>query len=330
MPESSTVDVALVQQPSVFFDLEAADAVAAGHVRDAAAAGASLVVFPEVWFGGYPAWVFGRAGWQDPVAKRWYARMLETSPVLGAHDDLDDDLRAVRQAAADAGVTVVLGVNERSAPHGGTLYNSLVTIDERGHLANVHRKLTPTHAEKLVWAPGDGAGLRAVETGAGRIGGLVCWEHWNPLARQAMHEQHEQVHVAVFPDAPPSHQLAARSYAFEGRCYVLLAAAHVSVQDLPDELVDDFRRGADPARADEDVLFDGGSAVAAPTGEWLVPPVVGDATTIHATLDLSLLQGEKLDMDLAGHYQRPDVFAFDVDRGRPARSDAWGGATARG
>lgn len=316
MPESSIVDVAVVQQPSVFFDLEGSDAVAAEHVRDAAARGASLVVFPEVWFGGYPAWVFGRAGWQDPVAKRWYARLLETSPVLGPPDDLDDDLREVRRAAADHGVTVVVGVNERNARHGGTLYNSLVTIDERGHLANVHRKLTPTHAEKLVWAPGDGAGLRAVDTRAGRVGGLVCWEHWNPLARQALHAEHEQVHVAAFPDAPPSHQLAARSYAFEGRCHVVLAAAYVSVQDLPDELVDDFRRGADPAQAEGDVLFDGGSAVAGPTGEWLVPPVVGEPGLVHARLDLGSAAGEKLDMDLAGHYQRPDVFRLDVDRSR--------------
>jgi len=126
-----------------------------------------------------------------------------------------------------------MGLNERARAHAGTLYNSLVTIGADGTVRGVHRKLTPTHTERVVWAPGDAAGLIAHDTPVGRVGGLVCWEHWHPLARQALHVQDEQIHIAAWPDLPDMHRVASRAYAFEGRCFVLCAGQYLST-DVPD------------------------------------------------------------------------------------------------
>lgn len=176
-----TTTVAIVQQPPALLDLDESLRRAVAHITEAARSGADLVVFPETWLTCYPAWVFGLAGWRDAEARRWHARLLEQSPVLDPGGD--DALAPVRAAAREHGVTVVLGLNERAAPASGSLYNSLLTIGPDGGTLNVHRKLTPTHTERIVWAAGDGAGLRVVETPAGRVGSLVCWEHFHPLAR---------------------------------------------------------------------------------------------------------------------------------------------------
>ena len=202
--------VAIVQRPPALLDLAASFDRAVAAVEEAD--GADLVVFPETWLTGYPAWVFGMAGWGDPEGRAWYARLLRESPAVGAPDDRDDGLASLRAAAERTRTSIVIGLNERV---GGTLFNSLATIGPDGALLNLHRKLVPTHTERIVWAPGDAAGLRAVDTPVGRLGGLVCWEHWMPLARQALHADGEQVHVAAWPDIPELHEIAARGYARE-------------------------------------------------------------------------------------------------------------------
>ncbi|MFF8959775.1 carbon-nitrogen hydrolase family protein [Streptomyces sp. NPDC014894] len=307
--------VAIVQQPSALLDLEASLRRAAAHVAEAAATGASLVVFPETWLTGYPAWVFGLAGWRDGAARHWHARLLQESPVLD-HTGGDDDLAPLRAAAREAGVSVVMGLNERPDRSSGTLYNSLITIGPDGGTLNLHRKLTPTHTERIVWAAGDGAGLRVVDTPAGRIGGLVCWEHFNPLARHALHAQHEEVHIAAWPDMPESHTVAARSYALEGRCFVVSAGQIVSTDDLPADLYDAYRTGVGPDAPESGLLFNGGSSVAGPDGSWIVEPVYDRAGIITATLTTGRRYEETLDLDVAGHYARPDVFRLSVDRTR--------------
>jgi nitrilase len=309
------VTVAIVQQPSAMLDLTASVARAADHVTEAAAGGASLVVFPEAWLTCYPAWVFGLAGWRDPDAQRWYARLLDNSAVLDHRGGLDDDLAPVREAARDAGVTVTLGLNERPAPTSGSLYNSLVVIGPDGSTRNLHRKLTPTHTERIVWAAGDAAGLRAVDTPAGRIGGLICWEHFHPLARHALHAQHEELHIAVWPDMPDSHLIAARCYALEGRCHVISAAQIVSTDDIPAGLLEMYRAGIGQD-APEGLLFDGGSHIVAPDGSWVVEPVYGRAGIVTATLDIGARYREVMDLDVAGHYARADVLQLSVDRRR--------------
>lgn len=313
---SRTVTVAAVQHPPAVLDLVESLRRAGEHIAEAAARGAELVVFPETWLSCYPAWVFGLAGWDDAVARRWYARLLAESAVVDQHDGTDDDLAPIREAARDAGVTVVMGLNERAGRASGTLYNSLVTIGPDGRTLNLHRKLTPTHTERIVWGSGDAAGLRVVDTPVGRVGGLVCWEHWSPLSRYALHAQDEQIHVSAWPDAPEMHQLAARSYAFEGRCFVVSAAQILGTNDVPPELLDAYRSGVGPDAPESGFLFVGGSGVIGPDGFWLSPPLVGQVGIVIETLDLSLRDGFQHDLDVAGHYARPDVFDLSVDRRR--------------
>ncbi|WP_253278621.1 nitrilase-related carbon-nitrogen hydrolase [Pseudomonas thivervalensis] len=204
--------------------------------------------------------------------------------------------------------------NERSRHHDGSLYNSLVTIGPDGAILNVYRKLTPTHTERTIWANGDAAGLRVVDTAVGRVGGLVCWEHWHPLARQALHAQDEQIHVAAWPDMPEMHHVAARSYAFEGRCFVLCAGQYLAAGDVPAELLTAYRLGVGGKALERGVLFDGGSGVIAPDGSWVTAPLFGEPRIILATIDLAQIDAQHHDLDVAGHYLRPDVFELSIDR----------------
>ncbi|MDO1583459.1 carbon-nitrogen hydrolase family protein [Rhizobium oryzicola] len=295
----------IIQDTPPLFELETAIAVAREAIRKAGEKGADLVVFPETWLGGYPAWVFGMAGWDSEEARHWFGKLVESSLVLNSsHAD------ALRQAAKEANVTVVMGINERARVSSAILFNSLVTIGPNGDILNVHRKLLPTHTERIVWTPGDGAGLCAVNTPAGRIGGLVCWEHWHPLARHALHAVDEQIHVAVWPDMPSSHQIASRSYAFEGRCFVVSAATYMPAERVPLSLRDAFILGL----GGEDGLR-GGSGVIGPDGEYRIGPVFG-GDTVEATIDLADTIRFKHDLDVTGHYDRRDVFQLSVNRQR--------------
>ena len=193
-----------------------------------------------------------------------------------------------------------------------SLYNSIITIDADGAIVNHHRKLRPTYTEQLVWAPGDGAGLGAVETAVGRVGALICWEHWMPQARQAMHLSNESIHVALWPAVKESHQIASRHYAFEGRAFTLAIGAIMPASDFPPELdlPEDLRAQPDA------LLLNGGSAVIGPDGEYIVEPVYGDETILYADLDLTRIAEEQMTLDVTGGYARDDIFTFEVNRRR--------------
>jgi predicted amidohydrolase len=281
---------------------------------EAAAAGASLVVFPETWLPGYPAWLDvcrDVALWDHEPTKRVFARYRAESVEVNGESGA-----AIVRIARDIGVTLIVGVSERvsSGPGSGTLFNSLLTYGPDGRLLNHHRKLVPTYTERMVWGPGDSEGLRAVETPAGRVGGLVCWEHWMPLARQALHVSGEDIHVAVWPTAHERLQLASRHYAFEGRCFVLAAGSLMPASALPQEL----ERDADRAPSDNALVLRGGSAIIGPDGEYIVPPHFDEPGILAATLDMAQLDAERMTLDVAGHYSRADVFTFEVrtEKGR--------------
>jgi nitrilase len=308
----STVRVAIVQEPPAILDLAEGVRRASKHIESAAAEGARLVAFPETWLTGYPAWIFGLAGWDDAEARRWYAALVQQCPSSDA-----PELDPVRQAAARAGVTVVMGLNERYGRDASTLFNSQLTIGPEGQTVGVHRKLTPTHTERIVWAPSpDASGLRVHTTEFGRLGGLICWEHWQPLIRQAMHDQDEQIHVAAWPDMTDAHRVASLSYAFEGRCFVVAAAQFLRAEDVPDEVRDAYRAGVGPDTPESGIWFPGGSAAAGPDGTWVMEPVIDAPGIVHADIDVEQTIAYKHDLDVAGHYARPDIFTLTVDRRR--------------
>jgi predicted amidohydrolase len=193
-----------------------------------------------------------------------------------------------------------------------------LTIGRSGELLNHHRKLMPTYTERLVWGTGDADGLRVVETEGVRVGGLICWEHWMPLARHALHESGEDVHIAVWPTVHESHQLASRHYAFESRCYVLAVGSLLRAAALPAAL----QPHPDRVKSRDAWLLRGGSAVIAPDGMYVVEPVWERPELIIAELDLTRLREENMTLDVAGHYHRPDLFSFGVRRGtRPPRQE---------
>jgi len=280
--------------------------------RQAAAAGAQLVAFPETWLPGYPIWLDACrdvAVWDSPAVKAVFARhAAESVDVRG------EGGTRLSQIAASAGVTLVIGVVERVAGGPGyhTLYNALLTYGPDGTLLNHHRKLMPTHSERLLWGPGDAAGLRAVDLPGYRLGGLVCWEHWMPLSRQALHESGEDIHVAVWPTVHEMHQVASRSYAFEGRCFVIATGSLLRASGLPPELEPHPSRVSGP----DQYVLRGGSAIIAPGGSYLRGPIYDAEETLHAQLDLATVARESMTLDVAGHYSRPDCFEFAVRNGR--------------
>ena len=290
-----------------------ADSLAHTRERTATAArdGAQLVVFPETWVPGYPVWldVCRDVGlWDYPPVKAVHARMAANA--VAVPGEAVDTLGSI---ARDAGVTLVIGVVERvdAGPGLGTLYNTVLIFGADGRLLNHHRKLMPTYTERLVWGPGDADGLRAVDTPNARIGALVCWEHWMPLARQAMHESGEDVHIALWPTAHEQLQLASRAYAFEGRCYVLAAGALLRASALPPEL----EPHPEIVKHPDQWVMRGGSAVIGPDGRYIIEPVYDEPRTLMADLDLERLRGERMALDVAGHYSRPDVLRLEVVRG---------------
>ncbi len=305
------VSVAIIQSSPVFLDLEASVAKTIALAEEAARKGAGVITFGETWLPGYPAWLdycSDVALWDHAPSKEVFAKLRQNSvTVPGQETD------RLAQFAGDHKLTLVIGVNERVAtgPGNGTLYNSLLTFTPEGVLANHHRKLVPTYTERLVWGQGDGGGLKSVATPAGRVGGLICWEHWMPLARQALHNAGEDIHVAVWPMVHEMHQIASRHYAFEARCFVLAAGLVMRAKDLPAELRATSEIGANP----EAFVLRGGSAIIGPDGKYVVEPVYEKDTIITAELDLNAVDREKMTLDVSGHYSRPDIFDFRMGKG---------------
>lgn len=275
---------------------------------DAAAGGATLVVFPETWLPGYPIWLDvcrDVALWDSPDVKAVFRDYAERSV-----DVAGDDARALGRVASSLGITLVVGVSERvsAGPGRGTLYNSLLTFGPDGALLNRHRKLMPTYTERIVWGAGGSDGLRAVDTPAGRVGGLVCWEHWMPLTRQALHESGEDIHIAVWPTVHDMHQVASRHYAFEGRCFVMAVGSIMRGRDLPASL----EPHASKVPAPDAFVMRGGSAIYAPDGGVIAGPVYEEAAIVYGDLDIGRVREESMTLDVAGHYARPDCFRFEV------------------
>lgn len=309
---SNTIRAAIIQARAPYYDLPGCLEKGCSLIGEAARNGAQLITLGETWFPGYPAWLDyapAAALWDHAPTKSVYARLCENSMTIDGPEML-----RLRALAKDLDVVLVLGINERVLKGRGnrSLYNSLLVIDADGELVNHHRKLRPTFSEQMVWAQGDGAGLRAADTAVGRVGGLICWEHWMPHARQALHLSNEVIHVALWPAVKESHLIASRHYAFEGRAFVLAAGSILPVADMPEE----FELSAGLRAGPESLLLHGGSAIIGPDGAYLAEPVAGEETIIYAELDPRRILEEQMTLDVTGHYARDDIFSFAVNRQR--------------
>jgi len=293
---------AAAQVAPAFLDLEGCLDIACKWIEKAGEDGVRVLVFPETWLPGYPVWLDHSphaALWDHPPAKEVFGRLMENSPTIKS-----PVLQRLCAAAAQTGLNLVMGIHERD---GNTLYNTMVYISEKGQILGKHRKLIPTYTERLVWGRGDGSTLTVVDTSCGRLGGLICWEHWMPLARQAMHDKHELLHAAVWPAVKELHQLASRSYAFEGRCFVIAAGSILDRSHLPDDLsLLNEMPGDGP-------WLTGGSMIIGPDAKILAGPVDNKETLVIAEIDPGDSARESMTLDVSGHYSRPDIFRLAVN-----------------
>jgi nitrilase len=297
------VKVACVQVEPVVLDREATLDKLEKVAAEAAGEGAELVVFPETFLPVYPfsAWAKAFAGWQDPRAKETFARLAQQSVAVGSAAE-----RRIAAAAHELGIWIVTGVNEVDAERPGTIYNALFFHSPTGELALHHRKLIPTNHERLVWGQGDGRGLAAVETGFGRVGGLICWENYMPLARVALYESGVEIYVASTADDGDAWQATLVHIARESRAYVVAPAHFQREESYPD----DFPLAAEISGAG--TIGRGGSAILAPDGSYLAGPLYDEEATLYADLDPAQLLAERQRFDPVGHYSRPDVLRLSV------------------
>lgn len=306
---SNSLCLALAQIAPVWLDRDATVAKVASYVAQAAAGGARLVAFGEALAPGYPFWIEHTDGARFECArqKSLFAHYAEQAVDLSR-----DDLAPVRNAARAGRLWVALGCIERARERGHSLYCSLVLIDDTGEIRNVHRKLMPTYEERLVWSPGDGHGLRCFELDGFTLGGLNCWENWMPLARSALYAQGEDLHIATWPGSVRNTQDITRHMAREGRSYVASVSGLMRREDIPAHLPHaELLREALP-----EVCANGGSCIAGPDGEWLVPPCTGEERVLFAQLDPAHVRAERQNFDPFGHYSRPDVLELQVNRAR--------------
>ena len=306
------VKVGIGQFSSVHLDLEKSLRKLETIVSDAVAKGVQLLVVGETWLSGYPSWLdhcTNVSQWDGKEMKEAYLQFYKSSLSVKGKE-----FAQICDLAKSSKITLCIGLNEKvdSGIGNGTVYNSFVIIDNNGKLLNHHRKLMPTYTEKMLYGLGDGSGLKAVDTEVGRVGGSICWEHWMPLTRQALHDSGEHIHIALWPKVHEMHQVASRQYAFEGRCFVLAAGQMLKASDFPTSLEQPEYFKSNP----DQWALNGGSCIVAPNGHYLVEPVFDREDLITCECDLEEAVKERMTLDTSGHYQRRDVFNFEVDKTR--------------
>ena len=279
---------AVVQAGSILFETDQTLAKAEQLVADAAGRGAQLVVFPEAFIGGYPKGsdLGARVGSRTPEGRKYFRRYFEN-----AIDVPGPATARLGEAARAHGVWLVVGVIERD---GGTLYCTVLFFAADGSLAGKHRKLMPTAMERLIWGFGDGSTMPVIDTGFGKLGAVICWENYMPLLRAAMYAKGVQLYCAPTVDDREAWPGSMRHIALEGRCFVLSACQ--------------FVRGASEAES-----IRGGSVIVSPLGKVLAGPCYEGECILTADIDLGEIAEGKFDLDVAGHYGRPDVFRLVVN-----------------
>lgn len=303
--------IAIVQQPPVYLDLERTMSRATRLIEEAAQEGAHMVVFPEAWFPGYPTFV-----WRLPPGTgmgktdELFARLQANSIDLGR-----GGMAPLQEAARDHGVVIVAGYQELDgAVSGSTLYNSCIIIDADGTIANNHRKLMPTNPERMVWGFGDGSGLNVVDTAVGRVGALLCWENYMPLARYALYAQSIDIYVAPTWDSGDIWLATMQHIAREGGCWVIGCATALEASDIPTDIPHH-----DELFPNKDEWVNPGDAVIyKPFGGVHAGPMHREKGLLMADIDVEAARSSRRKFDASGHYARPDVFSLSVHRERQA------------
>jgi nitrilase len=302
-----TVKIAVVQGAPLPFDLDGTVEKVVSLTREAGENGAKLALFPEAYVGGYP-WglYFGAAvGGRSPAGRRTWERYRASAIDVPGPETL-----RFGEAAREAGMYLAVGVVERDSTFSrGTLYCTLIYFGPDGKLLGKHRKLKPTASERVIWGEGDGSTMPVIPTPFGRLGGLICWENYMPLARMTMYGKGVDIYLAPTADARGRWQSTLQHIALEGRCFVLGCNQYVTRDMYPDDL-----EIKDELEAWPEVLCRGGSAVYTPAGDLQAGPLWDQEGILYADLDLGEIPRGKFDFDVTGHYARPDVFRLWVNQ----------------
>jgi len=303
--------VAVVQHPPVTLDRKKTLERGVKLLEEAAGHGARLVSFPETWLPGYPEWLWRlRPGTDYELTSEIHRRLVENAVDLKA-----GDLKPIQVAARRLKVTVSIGIHERDGEFSrGTLYNTVVLIGPNGEVLNRHRKLMPTNPERMVWGTGDATGLRVTATPAGRVGSLICWENYMPLARFALFAQGCEIYVAPTWDEGGTWVSTMRHIAAEGRCWVLGNGCAMRGKDIPR----DYPKRAELFPDLEGWYNPGDSVIVEPGGRVVAGPLHEQHGILYADCDPAAASAAKRTLDVAGHYGRPDVFKLEVNRERLA------------
>ena len=298
--------LAIVQKPPVFMDKQKTIELAVANIEEAAANGANLVVFSEAFIPGYPAWIWRlRPGGDWGLSEELHQRLLSNAVNIDA-----DDLNPLFETACKHEVTIVCGIEERDNKLSQTtLYNTVITIGPDGSLLNKHRKLMPTNPERMVWGYGDATGLKVVETSAGRIGSLMCWENFMPLARYALYAQGVEIYIAPTYDSGDGWIGTLQHIAREGCCWVVGCGCIMKGSDIPD----DFPEKSSLYPDNEEWVNPGDSVVIAPGGEIMAGPMNKEVGILYHELDREKVSSAKRTLDVTGHYSRPDIFQLHVN-----------------
>ena len=314
---SEYLKVALAQISPVWLNKAATLHKIQSYIEQAGQQQAQLVVFGEALLPGYPfrLELTGGAQFDDEKQKAMFAHYADNAICIEA-----GDLDTLCSVCWDNKIAAYIGCIEKPADRGGhSLYCSLIYISSDGKVQSVHRKLMPTYEERLVWSTGDGNGLQVHSLGDFTVGGLNCWENFMPMARQSLYAQGENLHIAVWPGSIKNTDLITRSIAKESRSYVVSVSGLFSLKDIPEDtpLKEDITEAAlkkldDPS----DAIVNGGSCVAGPDGEWILPPVINEEGLQLVTIDHKAVLRERQNFDPSGHYSRPDVLQLRVNRER--------------
>jgi len=297
--------VAAAQISPVFLNKKRTVEKACKAILEAGESGAELIVFPEAFISGYPDWVWLIPNSKGAALNELYAELVENAISVG-----DQSTEALCKAAKTAGINVIMGMHERNTESSNaSLFNSLLFIDDQGLIMGKHRKLIPTGGERLIWAQGDGQTLRAYNTSVGKLAGLICWENFMPLARNAIYEEGAQILAAPTWDKSPNWQQSMQHIAREGGLFVISACMPLKIEDIPDRY--DFKNLYPEGREWINV---GNSCIIGPNGKLLAGPLEGKEAILYAEIDLKEIIHAKRMFDATGHYSRPDVFDFGFYR----------------